>query len=305
MGKELREVIKTITSKHLKKYKSFVFGQNLTGVGWVAGTLPKLYEKDGIIELPTSDVSAGGFVTGSALMKKRPIYIIRYQGFNWFNCIFIINYACKSKEIWKIPAPMFIRGMSQEGSIGPVAGSSQISIFYKMPGIKIISPMTPKEYLKAYENFEKDTDVYYISEHRRSYDRKKEFKNIMLKQTELVLLPISVTRFEAEIAQKKLSLMGYKISIFHIVWLKPFKISKNLIKLINNSKYGALILDNDFEDGIPSILQGKLSSQVNNKIYKYGLMNKTAGHHSNVDNLPPSSVKITKKVESIIKKKNK
>ena len=174
-----------------------------------------------------------------------------------------------------------------------------------MPGIKIISPMTPKEYLKAYENFEKDTDVYYISEHRRSYERKKEFKNIMLKQTELVLLPISVTRFEAEIAQKKLSLMGYKISIFHIVWLKPFKISKNLIKLINNSKYGALILDNDFEDGIPSILQGKLSSQVNNKIYKYGLMNKTAGHHSNVDNLPPSSVKITKKVESIIKKKNK
>ena len=114
MGKELREVIKTITSKHLKKYKSFVFGQNLTGVGCVAGTLPKLYEKDGIIELPTSDVSAGGFVTGSALMKKRPIYIIRYQGFNWFNCIFIINYACKSKEILKIPAPMFIRGMSQE-----------------------------------------------------------------------------------------------------------------------------------------------------------------------------------------------
>ena len=166
MGKELREIIKNITTLHLKKYKSYVFGQNLTGVGWVAGTLPKLYEKDGIIELPTSDVAAGGFITGAALMKKKPIYIIRYQGFNWFNCIFIINYACKSKAIWKIPAPMLIRGMSLEGLIGPVAGSSQISIFYKMPGIKIVSPMSPIEYEKAYQSFEKNDDVCIIPAHK-------------------------------------------------------------------------------------------------------------------------------------------
>ena len=92
MGKELRQTIKTITSHHLKKNKSQVFGQNLTGVGWVAGTLPKLFEKDGVIELPMADVAGGGIVTGSALMGKRPIYIIRYQGYNWFNCIFIVNY---------------------------------------------------------------------------------------------------------------------------------------------------------------------------------------------------------------------
>ena len=103
MAKTLKDIIKEITYYHLKKNKSYVFGQSLTGVGWVAGTLPKLYEKDGVIELPTSDVAAGGFVTGAGLMKKRPFYIIRYQGFNWFNCIFIINYACKSREIWKIP----------------------------------------------------------------------------------------------------------------------------------------------------------------------------------------------------------
>ena len=139
MEKALRETIKTITFKHLKKFKGQVFGQNLTGVGWVADTLPKLYEKDGIIELPMADVAGGGIVTGAALVKKRPIYIIRYQGYNWFNCIFIVNYACKSKEIWKKPAPMFIRGIASEGSIGPVAGSSHISIFYKMPGIKIYS----------------------------------------------------------------------------------------------------------------------------------------------------------------------
>ena len=91
MAKELRVTIKEITRRHLKKYKSQVFGQNLTGVGWVAGTLPKLFEKDGVIELPMADVAGGGIVTGSALMGKRPIYIIRYQGYNWFNCIFRNN----------------------------------------------------------------------------------------------------------------------------------------------------------------------------------------------------------------------
>ena len=70
MGKELRDTIKDITHRHLKKFKSQVFGQNLTGVGWVAGTLPKLFEKDGVIELPMADVAGGGIVTGSALMGK-------------------------------------------------------------------------------------------------------------------------------------------------------------------------------------------------------------------------------------------
>ena len=163
MVKSLRETIKNITYKHLKKNKSQVFGQNLVDVGWVAGTLPKLYEKDGVIELPMADVAGGGIVTGSALVGKRPIYIIRYQGYNWFNCTFIINYACKSKAIWKIPAPMLIRGISSEGTIGPVAGSSHISLFYKMPGIKIFSPMTSKEYEKIYDEFMKKDDVFYIS----------------------------------------------------------------------------------------------------------------------------------------------
>ena len=57
MAQELREIIKSLTLKHIKKFKSFVFGQNLTGVGWVDNTLPKIYEKDGVVELPMADVA--------------------------------------------------------------------------------------------------------------------------------------------------------------------------------------------------------------------------------------------------------
>ena len=70
MGKTLKETIKEIIRKHLKNKKGKVFGQCLTAVGWVGGTLPELYEKDGMIELSMADVAGGGIVTGSALMRE-------------------------------------------------------------------------------------------------------------------------------------------------------------------------------------------------------------------------------------------
>ena len=301
MGETLRETIKNITFKHLKKFKGQVFGQNLTGVGWVAGTLPKLYEKQGVIELPMADVAGGGIVTGSALVGKRPIYIIRYQGYNWFNCTFIVNYACKSKEIWKIPAPMFIRGISSEGSIGPVAGSSHISIFYKMPGIKIYSPMTNKEYEKVYKEFMLKDDVFYISEHRSSYSNQKEFKNIVKKGFDLIIMSISVTRFSAVKAVKDLTKLDYKIGIIHLVNLKPFGLEKKWIEAIKTSKHGVLMTDNDYKDGILRILAHKVNEKTNKNVHVMGLNDKTAGHHSSVDNLPPDSVAIKRKILEIIK----
>ena len=301
MVKSLRETIKKITFKHLKRKNYQVFGQNLTDVGWVAGTLPKLFEKDGVIELPMADIAGGGIVTGSALVGRRPIYIIRYQGYNWFNCTFIVNYACKSKEIWKIPAPMFIRGISSEGSIGPVAGSSHISIFYKMPGIKIYSPMTSKEYEKVYKEFMSKDDVFYISEHRSSYSNQKEFKNIVKKDFDLIIMSISVTRFSAVKAVKDLNKLDYKIGIIHLVNLKPFGLEKKWIEAIKTSKHGVLMTDNDYKDGILRILAHKVNEKTNKNVHVMGLNDKTAGHHSNVDNLPPNSVAIKSKVLEIIK----
>ena len=114
---------------HSRKGK--VFGQCLTAVGWVGGTLPELYEKDGMVELSMADVADAGFVD-AGLVSSRPIYVIRYQGFNWYNCPMIINYACKSKEIWKRPCPIFVRSIGMEGGIGPVAGSSHHALYYRM-----------------------------------------------------------------------------------------------------------------------------------------------------------------------------
>ena len=302
MENDLRTTIKEIIRKHLKKKIGKVFGQCLTAVGWVGGTLPELYEKDGMVEVSMADVADGGFVVGAALMKSKPIYVIRYQGFNWYNCPMIVNYACKSKEIWKVPCPVFVRGIAMEGGIGPVAGSSHHSLYYRMPGIKIVSPMTPKEYKSIYNAFLKDDNVYYVSEHRGSYPNKKELPNIIVEKPDLVIFAISITRFEAKEAVKILKKEKINVSLINILWIKPFKVPNIVIKNLKKSKYGGVILDDDYADGISKSIANDLSHKSNKMIYALGLKNRTAGTGKNLDNLPPNAKEIVKFVKKIIKK---
>ncbi len=299
MAKTVRETIKEIVYKHLKEEKSLCFGQCLTAVGWVGGTLPELYEKDGMVEVTTADVANGGFVVGAALKGVRPIYVVRYQGFQWYNSPIIINYASKSKEIWQIPCPIFIRSIAMEGGMGPVAGSSHHSLYQRMPGTKIISPMTPKEYQYSYDQFMKDDDVYYISEHRRSYDNTEEFEDLILDKSDIVLFPISITRFDAIEAKKILEKEGLKVSIIHQLWIKPFTFKEEWKKCLNNSKYGGLVLDDDYEEGVASSIAHEMMVNSNKKVHTLGLDHKTAGFHPDVDNLPPSPDKIVNKVKKI------
>ena len=58
--------------------------------------------------------------------------------------------------------PIFVRGIGMEGGVGPVAGSSHHSLYFRMPGIKIASPMTPKEYISVYKQFMKDLSLIHI-----------------------------------------------------------------------------------------------------------------------------------------------
>ncbi len=301
MANTVRETIKELTRSHLINRNSFCFGQCLTAVGWVGGTLPKLYEKDGMIELTTADVANGGFVVGAALAGIKPIYVVRYQGFQWYNAPIIINYASKSNELWGVSCSIFIRSIAMEGSIGPVAGSSHHSIYDRMPGTKIIAPMTPKEYTNSYNSFLSDESVYYISEHRMSYDNKNELKNIIYDKSDIVLFPISITRFEARKVENILRERGLKISIIDQIWINPFSIKNQWIKCLNNSKYGGLVLDDDYENGVASSLAHKLMIKSRKKVFTLGLENKTAGFHYKVDNLPPNAEKIISFIEQVIK----
>ena len=300
MAKTVRETIKEITRRHLTEKDGLCFGQCLTAVGWVGGTLPEMYEDEGMVEVTTADVANGGFVVGAGLQGVRPIYVVRYQGFQWYNAPMIVNYASKSKEVWDRPCPIFIRSIAMEGGMGPVAGSSHHSLYQRMPGTKIISPMTPKEYEFAYESFMKEDDVYYVSEHRRSYDNTEELGDVFHDEPDVVLFPISITRFDAEEARKELEKQGIKASIIHQLWIKPFLFTEIWKRQLNSSKFGGIVLDDDYEQGVASSIAHRMMLESDKKVYTMGLEHRTAGFHKDVDNLPPTPKKIINKVLELV-----
>ena len=160
----LRDTIRAITARHLDA-GYMVAGQCLSAVGFVGNTLP---DHKGLTELPCSDVAGPGFVVGAALAGKRPMLVIRYQGFSWFNAAAIVNYAAKAPELWNRRAPVLVRGIAMEGAIGPVAGSAHHGL-WSMPGVRIYSPMRPAEWAVAYKEWMLNGGVTYLSEHRGAW----------------------------------------------------------------------------------------------------------------------------------------
>jgi hypothetical protein len=85
-------------------------------------------------------------------------------------------------------------------------------------------------------------------------------------------------------------------------WIKPYKITEKHIKALKNSKFGGLVIDDDYEDGIAKSIANDLNNISGKSIKTLGLKNKTAGFHPNVDNLPPNAEQIYKLIKKIIKK---
>lgn len=294
------ETIKEITRRHLLKNRGVALGQCLTAVGWVGGTVPELREEDGLVELSMADVAGGGIAVGYALAGKRPIYIVRYQGFQWFNAAHVANYAAKSKDMWGIPCPIFVRSIGMDGAIGPVAGGSHHGMFHRMPGVKIIAPMTPKEYQEAWDYFMGHDDPVYVSEHRTSFKIDYEFEPLIQEHADVTLFPISSTRTNAREAAKVLGEEGIKCNIVDLVWLKPFAVTDMMKGALLNSKYGGLVLDGDFENGVAKNLAYDMMHATKSTVHVLALEERAAGFAPQCDNLPPTPKRIVSKVKEIM-----
>ena len=295
----LRETIRELTARHLDA-GHLVMGQCLSAVGFVANTVPN---DPRLTEFPMSDVAQSGFVVGAALVGRRPIYVIRYQGFNWFNLPIVLNYAAKSKEIWGRPCPILIRSIAMEGRIGPTSGSSHHALAYRMPGIKIFSPMTPGEWRAAYEEFMAGDDVVLLSEHRGAYDNAEEFTRwIDARGTEVYLFPISITRFAAVQAAVTLSREGIGAVVSHLERIKPLSVSADELKALERSDLG-IVIDDDYPDGVAKAIANDLSNATGTRVVAMGLEDRTAGFAAHLDNLPPTAEEIAAHVRRELMRK--
>lgn len=302
MGITLGNFIAKKTADLINEADAIVLGQCLTAVGWVAGTVPSWVNKKNIIELSMADVANGGIAVGAALNQNKPvIYVVRYQGFLWYNAISIVNYAAKSKEMFDIGCPLLVRAIATEGAIGPVAGNSQHSLVLRMPGINVFEPMTVNEWEFSWDYHHSQRNLpTIIFEHRLSYNNEEEFSNISRDKSRLTIVSISAARLAMVESTQKLDAENYQCDYFHLFKLSPLVWPEDLINSVKKTKK-LLILDSDYEDfGIAESLAFKFSKLVECETFVMGLKRKSAGFSRITDNLTPNADMIVSKVKEIL-----
>jgi acetoin:2,6-dichlorophenolindophenol oxidoreductase subunit beta len=302
MGATLAETISQITREHLEN-GGLLFGQCLTAVGWVGGTIPQMTEEEGIVELSMADVAGPGIAVGAAAVGRRPIYVIRYQGFMWYNAAPILNYAAKAKDMWGQPCPMCVRSLAMEGGIGPVASGAHHGMVMRMPGMPVYAPMTPNEWKQGWEWFMAHDDPIYFSEHRSALQIDYEMDDVLNQEADVTLLAISAGRVSALEAVERLKCDGIVCDLIHVTWLKPFVVTESMQRSLNKTGLG-LVIDTDFEIGGPSRgLAHELMLSTSMPVHALGLEERSAGFAPHLDNKTPTPERICKRIKSILKKK--
>lgn len=272
MGKiTVADTIREISRHHLEENNGLLLGQAISAVGWVNNTVPNCR---GIIELPMTDVAGAGIAVGTAMVGRRPIFVLRFQDFLILNGSQLIYYAAKSKELHGRSTPLFVRAIAAEG-IGPVHSGVLHSIFMHFPGFRVCSPMTPKEYAVIWSDFMDHDDPMIVSEHRVSFDNTEELDDIIHDNAHITLFPISATRFEAVKAAKQLARDGIRCNIVHILWLKPFVVEDRMSQLLRQSNHG-LVIDASYEiAGASQAIAYELMQAIGIPVKALGLYNTT------------------------------
>ena len=300
MASSVAETIRDITRKHLKENNGLLFGQCVTAVGWVGGTIPEMTEEEGIVELSMADVSGAGVAVGAAVVGRRPIYVIRYQGFMWYNSAPLLNYAAKSKEMWNVPCPILIRSIAMEGGIGPVATGSHHGMVMRMPGMPVCAPMTPGEWSAIWGWFSCNDEPLYVSEHRRSFPIDYEMDDILNPESKITILAISAARLNAYEVIEQLSQEGIDCDMFNLVWLKPLIITETMINSIKKTGL-ALVIDSDFEiSSSTRSIAYELMHKTSVPVFCLGLEDRTAGFAPDLDNGTPTIEKIYDRIKFLV-----
>lgn len=294
------ETIASLSEQLLLRDNGLLFGQCLTAVGWVGGTIPRLTEAQGIVELSMADVAGGSIAVGAALSGRRVIYVVRYQGFMWYNAPSIVNYAAKSKDLWGIACPILVRAIAMDGQIGPVASSSHHSLVARMPGLVVTSPMDGQEWREVYDWWMSHDDPVYMSESRQSFLLTSAPVNRAKTNADVVLVSIGASRLNAELAAQQLESGGVSVATFGLLWIKPLVIPDWVCFAIREARI-TLVIDSDFEQcSVGMSVAYHLQYETGCTVDVLGLEERSAGFSRETDNTTPSPSTIIARIHQLL-----
>ena len=266
---KLRDQIKLSMQELIETQDGLIFGQNLTDVGWVAGTLPELPNSKNYVELPISDIAGPGIAVGSAISGRPTVYISRYQGYLWFNMAPFATYAAPARVVFDQQCKLLIRSIADDGSLGPIAAGSHFSIATHVQDLKIVSPVSPQEWSDVWKYFNESSEPIFVAEHRSNYDnvsRIEDFKT----NCDVVVLSIGGTSQLLQEIFNNLNKENIANSYANILWIKPFILTTELLSIIHNAKLCVILDPEDTEFGISNSIKNELNMKISTKVITIG-----------------------------------
>jgi hypothetical protein len=213
-----------------------ILGQNIEAQQSLHGTVP--VDEPNAQIMPTCEVSAMGISIGAALSGRPVIHVIRFASFLWYQSAPVWGFLSRAKEIWGYDIPLFIR-VSSDDHISPVHSGMFHSMFLSMSGLKVVAPMTPKEYEKVWNDFTESKQPVLVSEHRASYSNSLELPDSANDPNpELTIIAIGAARMTAMDALPLLLAEGIKAEVRHIYdlnQLPPYRVQRFV--LVVGSEY--------------------------------------------------------------------
>lgn len=299
--KNLKETILEILEKHVNENNGMIIGECICAPGSENGTIP---ESKNVIDIPMSETAGADIAIGCSLAGRRAVFVVRFQDFMLLGASPFITFASVVKELQGVSAPVFIRAV---GADHYDCNHSNVlhSMFMHHPGIYVCSPMTPKEYVNAWETFMNDDKPLYCSEYRDALTITDEMNDEIFEDSQINVFCISKARLNISETKEILQNQGIYINIFHIVWLKPLDLSK-YIKYLNKCPLGIVVDSGREICGASEHIAYELMHKVNeSKVYAMGIEDIPKSTNPKYYNEVPSGKKIAQRINEILLKNKK
>lgn len=294
----LRDVILKTTDKHLRENNGMLFGECVKDPGGVSNTIPV---HESVIDTPMSETAAADFAIGAALAGRRSIYVVRFQNFLLMGASPFISFASVVKGIYGKSAPVFIRAVGCD-KLDCNHADMMHSMFMHFSGIKVCAPMTPCEWLDAWETFMREDQPLFCSEHRDSFNETEETEDEIYEDADINLFGISKARQSLSEARGILSESGIKANVFHIAWLKPFNAEK-YVEVLKRTPLGLVTDAGRVICGAPEHIAYELMHAVPGSfVYANGIDDLPKSKNPKHYNAVPDARRIADKALDILKR---
>ncbi len=292
----LRDIIRETTNKHLCENNGMLFGECVKDPGGVSNTIPV---HENVIDTPMSETAAADFAIGAALSGRRSIYVVRFQNFMLMGASPFISFASVVKGIYGKSAPVFIRAVGCD-KLDCNHADILHSMFMHFSGMKVCAPMTPGEWLNAWETFMQEEQPLFCSEHRDAFNVTDETQDEICEDAQINLFGISKARQSLSEAKYILNKIGIKANIFHIAWLKPFNAEK-YIEVLRKTPLGLVTDAGRVICGAPEHIAYELMHAVPGSIvYANGIEDSPKSKNPKFYNAVPDAQLIVDKALSIL-----